>query len=72
MVVELSPEGPTAYGVFPGGPSGNPGNALYDFDVDRWAEGGYHKLELLHAPPSPERVAEEGWRVLHLYPASVE
>lgn len=72
MVVELSPEGPTAYGVFPGGPSGNPGSALYDSDVDRWAEGGYHKLELLQAPPSAERVAEEGWRVLHLHPDSVE
>jgi penicillin amidase len=58
MVVELSPEGPTAYGVFPGGPSGNPGSALYDSDVDRWAEGGYHKLELLQGPPAAERVAE--------------
>ena len=72
MVVELTPEGPEAYGVFPGGPSGNPGNALYDSDIDRWAEGGYHKLELLQGPPSEEQVRSEGWRLITLLPSGVE
>ena len=72
MVVELTPDGPEAYGVYPGGPSGNPGNALYDSDIDRWAEGGYHKLELLQGPPSEEQVRSEGWRLITLLPSGVE
>lgn len=68
MVVELSPDGVEAYGVFPGGPSGNPGNALYDSDINRWANGEYHKLELLKSPPSIDRRDAEGWRMIALHP----
>ena len=43
MVVHLAPE-TEAYGVFPGGQSGNPGSLYYDNFVDTWATGEYFKL----------------------------
>ena len=43
MVVHLTDE-PEAYGVFPGGQSGNPGSKYYDNSVDTWAQGKYHTL----------------------------
>lgn len=43
MVVELGEE-VKAYGVFPGGQSGNPGSQYYDDSVDEWTEGEYHTL----------------------------
>ena len=43
MVVQMST--PTiAYGVYPGGQSGNPGSRFYDDYVDTWAAGKYNKL----------------------------
>ncbi len=44
MVVELSESYPRAYGLFPGGQSGNPGSRYYDNMIERWAEG---KLDTL-------------------------
>jgi len=43
MVVELGEE-IRAWGVFPGGQSGNPGSPYYDHMVDEWAEGDYFRL----------------------------
>lgn len=68
MVVEL--EGgkpPVAYGVYPGGQSGNPGSPHYDDAVDTWAEGRYHRLELLRQMPF-DSVGASGWRRLTLLP----
>ncbi len=43
MIVQLST--PTeAYGVYPGGQSGNPGSKFYDDYIDNWVEGKYYKL----------------------------
>lgn len=53
MVVEMG-ESPDAYGVFPGGQSGNPGSPYYDRSIDDWAAGRYHKLLLL-----PDEKAED-------------
>lgn len=44
MVVELDRDWPKAYGLYPGGQSGNPGSVYYDNMIDRWAEG---KLDTL-------------------------
>jgi len=33
-----------AYGVYPGGQSGNPGSKFYDDYVDKWTEGKYNQL----------------------------
>jgi len=43
MIVQLST--PTeAYGVYPGGQSGNPGSKYYDDFLNNWVEGKYNKL----------------------------
>ena len=43
MVVHLLDE-TEAYGVFPGGQSGNPGSKYYDNFIDAWAQGKYNSL----------------------------
>lgn len=45
MIVELGPE-PQAFGVYPGGQSGNPGSPYYDFQIQNWVEGKYYPLNL--------------------------
>ncbi len=46
MVVSLTAE-TEAYGVYPGGQSGNPGSKYYDMFVDKWAAGEYYTLWLM-------------------------
>lgn len=43
MIVSLTPE-TEAYGIYPGGQSGNPGSKFYDDFVTDWALGKYFKL----------------------------
>ncbi len=45
MVVELGKE-TKAWGIYPGGQSGNPGSAFYDNMVDDWAAGKYYSLHV--------------------------
>jgi penicillin G amidase len=47
MVVQLTNE-TEAYGVYPGGQSGNPGSKYYDNMVDYWVKGKYYKLWFMH------------------------
>jgi penicillin amidase len=46
MVVSLTPE-TQAYGVYPGGQSGNPGSRFYDSFIDTWAAGKYYDLWIM-------------------------
>jgi penicillin amidase len=46
MVVHLTDE-IEAYGLYPGGQSGNPGSAYYDTFIDYWAAGKYYRLLFL-------------------------
>ncbi len=46
MVVSLTPE-TEAYGVYPGGQSGNPGSRFYDTFIDKWAAGKYYNLWMM-------------------------
>ncbi|HSN07713.1 MAG TPA: penicillin acylase family protein, partial [Hanamia sp.] len=48
MVVSLTPE-TEAYGVYPGGESGNPGSKYYDDFVNEWAAGKYFPLWMMKA-----------------------
>jgi penicillin amidase len=48
MIVSLTPE-TEAWGVFPGGESGNPGSRFYDDFVSDWALGKYYPLWLMKA-----------------------
>lgn len=43
MIVHLTDE-IEAYGVYPGGQSGNPGSKYYDSFVDTWAAGKYYRI----------------------------
>ena len=43
MIVSLTPE-TEAYGIYPGGESGNPGSKFYDDYITDWALGKYYKL----------------------------
>jgi len=46
MIVQLTT--PTeAYGIYPGGQSGNPGSPYYDTFVDKWAAGKYNTLWIM-------------------------
>ncbi|MEI8075684.1 MAG: penicillin acylase family protein [Bacteroidota bacterium] len=46
MIVQMTDE-TDAYGVYPGGQSGNPGSKFYDNFIDSWAAGKYFKLLFL-------------------------
>ena len=41
-----------AYGVYPGGQSGNPGSPFYDNLVDSWAGGKYYRLWIMRKDES--------------------
>lgn len=43
MIVQMSTT-TEAWGVYPGGQSGNPGSRYYDDYIDNWVTGKYHKL----------------------------
>lgn len=46
MIVELTT--PTnAYGIYPGGQSGNPGSKYYDNFINSWSQGLYYKLVIM-------------------------
>lgn len=46
MIVQLTDE-TEAYGVYPGGQSGNPGSKYYDNFVDTWLAGKYYKIAIV-------------------------
>lgn len=46
MIVEMS-DPPKAYGIYPGGQEGNPGDAAYSEFIGDWAGGNYYELELI-------------------------
>ncbi|HVI45594.1 MAG TPA: penicillin acylase family protein [Chitinophaga sp.] len=45
MIVQLSDK-TEAYGIYPGGQSGNPGSPFYDNAVNDWATGKYYQLHI--------------------------
>ncbi|MEP6615753.1 MAG: penicillin acylase family protein [Ginsengibacter sp.] len=49
MIVSLTSQ-TEAYGVYPGGQSGNPGSRFYDNFVDTWAAGKYFPLRIIKIP----------------------
>ncbi len=46
MVISLTAQ-TEAYGVYPGGQSGNPGSKYYDNFIDQWAAGKYYLLWMM-------------------------
>lgn len=55
MIVEMS-NPPKAYGIYPGGQSGNPGSAYYDNFIDDWAAGTYYDLLFMQDQNSTEGI----------------
>lgn len=53
MIVELKDD-IEAYGIYPGGQSGNPGNPAYDSFIDQWANGQYLKINFWNDPAERE------------------
>jgi penicillin amidase len=50
MIVELGPE-IKAWGVYPGGASGNPGSPNYDHMIESWRTGKLYELHFFKEPP---------------------
>lgn len=60
MIVSLTPE-TEAYGVYPGGQSGNPGSKFYDNFIDTWVAGKYYPLWIMK--PSQQNDRRIKWRM---------
>jgi len=54
MVISLTAK-TEAYGVYPGGQSGNPGSKYYDSFVDNWAAGEYYSLWMMTAAEAGDK-----------------
>ncbi|HET6252437.1 MAG TPA: penicillin acylase family protein [Puia sp.] len=54
MIVELTDK-TEAYGIYPGGQSGNPGSPYYDTFVDRWVEGKYLPVWIMGAEDKSDK-----------------
>ena len=60
MIIELTT--PTvAYGIYPGGQSGNPGSRFYDNFIDKWTKGQYYKLFIMD--PSDIKARSFKWKM---------
>jgi penicillin amidase len=55
MIVELGPE-LKAWGVYPGGPTGNPGSSNYDSMVEAWRTGQLYELKFYRKAPTNDDV----------------
>ena len=65
MIVHLTDE-TEAWGVYPGGQSGNPGSRFYDNFVSVWEQGQYNKLWVMKAA---EKTSEQVKWQMHFKPA---
>lgn len=64
MIVEMGRDSIAAYGVYPGGQSGNPGSKHYGMFVNHWVEGKYYQLAFL--PNQQEQTHKQirhTWRI---------
>ncbi|NND08132.1 MAG: penicillin acylase family protein [Saprospiraceae bacterium] len=60
MIIQLGDK-PEAWGIYPGGQSGNPGSPYYRNTIDDWVQGNYYSL---HIADSPSEL--ESHRLFHL------
>lgn len=60
VVVHMTDE-TEAYGVYPGGQSGNPGSRYYDQFVDKWVKGEYNKLWIMKDNAAEQQQAK--WKM---------
>ncbi|HJU45527.1 MAG TPA: penicillin acylase family protein [Chitinophagaceae bacterium] len=60
MIVQLSRE-TEAWGVYPGGQSGNPGSPYYDNYIDTWAQGKYNRLWMMEQGETEDKRVK--WKI---------
>ncbi|MEJ0101088.1 MAG: penicillin acylase family protein [Bacteroidota bacterium] len=60
MVIHLD-TATEAYGVYPGGQSGNPGSAFYDNFVNKWANGEYYTLWMMNKSDASDKRVK--WKI---------
>ncbi|MBC6991530.1 penicillin acylase family protein [Hymenobacter sp. BT491] len=60
MVVALGPQ-VQAYGVYPGGQSGNPGSPFYDNMIETWRVGQLYPLVFLHNATEQNKRVQATW-----------
>ncbi len=63
MVVELA-DTVQAWGIYPGGASGNPGSKWYDHMVDDWVAGKYYRLRFWKRPDEDPSHVTTTWLFL--------
>src|SRR5690606_34496779 len=61
MVVELGEE-IEAFGIYPGGQSGNPGSKFYGNFLQKWAEGSYVSFNLLQQENADQSLLIENFK----------
>lgn len=61
MIVHMTNE-IEAYGVYPGGQSGNPGSKYYDSFIDTWAAGKYYRILFLKKEAAAKN-AQMKWHI---------
>ncbi len=54
MIVQMTDK-TEAYGIYPGGQSGNPGSPYYDTFIDKWAAGLYNPLWVMAADEAADK-----------------
>ena len=62
MIVALGKE-VKAYGVFPGGESGNPGSHYYDDMIDTWSDGKLNELLYLKVKDEKSKRIITTWKL---------
>jgi penicillin amidase len=62
MVVQLGPQ-IEAWGVYPGGQSGDPGSPHYDDMIEKWRKGEYYKLHFLRGPQDAALETSVEWQL---------
>lgn len=60
MIVELG-EKPVAYGILPGGESGNIGSPFYKTSVDDWHKGKYYRIQFYSAIEEAKKNTTTTW-----------
>ncbi|MCB9186572.1 MAG: penicillin acylase family protein [Flavobacteriales bacterium] len=62
MIVELDKDGPIAYGVLPGGQSGNAGSDKFIYSLNNWVNGEYHRLHFIKNSSE----TQDGWQKIDI------
>ncbi|MCB0633554.1 MAG: penicillin acylase family protein, partial [Lewinella sp.] len=63
MIVELGPQ-IKAWGVYPGGQSGDPGSPHYDNMIEKWRLGEYYQLHFLQGPEDDQLKDPVQWQLV--------